>query len=122
MTHNQGFYDLVDKAVEVATDPGTIGLLRAARHHESVQTGSDSEIANALRNAKQDDRPPRGFWASGDYVRSCIRCKAMFIGDKRAGHCADCAYADAPPCGCDDPETCEDRDESCPPKKGEAQT
>lgn len=45
---------------------------------------------------KQDDRPPRGLWAGGEYMNTCRKCGQSFIGDKRAGHCADCAYADSP--------------------------
>lgn len=45
---------------------------------------------------KQDDRPPRGWWAGGEYMNVCRKCGQHFIGDKRAGHCADCAYADSP--------------------------
>lgn len=39
-----------------------------------------------------DSRPKRGFWAPGNYVNTCVRCDCTFIGDKRAVHCADCAY------------------------------
>lgn len=41
---------------------------------------------------KQDDRPQRGWWAPGEYLNLCRRCNDYFIGDKRAGICADCAY------------------------------
>ena len=41
---------------------------------------------------KVDRRPPRGMWAPGDYFQLCRRCRQHFIGDKRAGKCADCAY------------------------------
>lgn len=43
--------------------------------------------------AKKDDRPPRGWYAPGEYISRCRRCNEYFIGDKLAGHCADCAYA-----------------------------
>lgn len=48
---------------------------------------------------KVDVRPPRGWWAPGKYLGKCRACSSTFIGDKRAGVCADCAYAapDAPP-------------------------
>jgi len=42
---------------------------------------------------KCDERPPRGWWAGGEYMNVCRKCGAHFIGDKRAGHCADCAYS-----------------------------
>lgn len=41
---------------------------------------------------KVDYRPPRGWWAGGEYLTICRKCGAPFIGDKLAGHCADCAY------------------------------
>ena len=41
---------------------------------------------------KQDDRPQRGWWAPGEYLNLCRRCNKYFVGDKRAGICADCAY------------------------------
>lgn len=40
----------------------------------------------------QDLRPKRGGWAPGNYFNKCIACDTLFIGDKRAGVCADCAY------------------------------
>jgi hypothetical protein len=49
------------------------------------------------KDIKQDDRPMRGWWAPGDYLCKCIRCEAMFAGDKRAAMCADCAYKDENP-------------------------
>lgn len=39
-----------------------------------------------------DKRPPNGAWAGGDYTNRCVTCKALFIGDKLALVCADCAY------------------------------
>ena len=44
------------------------------------------------RNPKQDKRSQKGFWAPGDYYNQCRDCGDMFIGDKRAIMCADCAY------------------------------
>lgn len=44
------------------------------------------------RDAKQDTRPRRGRWAPGNYLNSCVMCDTWFIGEKRAGQCADCAY------------------------------
>ena len=54
---------------------------------------------NDLKRRKpkaKDERPPCGWWASGEYINICRKCGEHFIGDKRAGHCADCAYADSP--------------------------
>lgn len=45
-------------------------------------------------NPKADDRPRRGSWAPGGYVKACSKCAVVFCGDKRAGMCADCAYAE----------------------------
>ena len=42
---------------------------------------------------KQDTRPQKGWWAPGEYINYCRRCHDYFIGDKRAGMCADCAYS-----------------------------
>ncbi len=39
-----------------------------------------------------DNRPPNGGWAPGEYFAQCFRCKTIFVGDKRAYECADCAY------------------------------
>ena len=41
-----------------------------------------------------DLRPAIGWWSpgGGEYTVTCNQCKCMFVGDKRAGHCADCAY------------------------------
>jgi hypothetical protein len=41
---------------------------------------------------KEDSRPRRGWWAPGGYLRECVKCNERFVGDKRAGWCADCAY------------------------------
>jgi hypothetical protein len=41
---------------------------------------------------KEDDRPQKGSWAPGMYMRKCVHCKDVFMGDKRATTCADCAY------------------------------
>jgi len=55
-------------------------------------------------NMKEDRRPARGWWAPGGYSNKCLQCGDYFVGDKRAGHCADCAYGDQElrdglPCG-----------------------
>lgn len=41
---------------------------------------------------EKDSRPAKGWWAPGEYICKCINCEEYFIGDKRAGHCADCEY------------------------------
>lgn len=46
--------------------------------------------------AKEDDRPKKGWWAPGSYINQCRRCGLYFVGDKRAGNCADCAYDESP--------------------------
>ena len=45
-----------------------------------------------IKNWKEDNRPPKGMWAPGDYLCNCSKCGDLFIGDKRAMYCADCAY------------------------------
>lgn len=46
---------------------------------------------------KQDQRPQKGGWAPGVYSCQCTRCRTAFLGDKRATHCADCAYSETSP-------------------------
>lgn len=48
--------------------------------------------ASVLGILKFDDRHPKGGWAPGEYMNTCLECKQHFIGDKRARQCADCAY------------------------------
>lgn len=48
-----------------------------------------------LAGCKIDSRPQRGWWAPGSYMNKCVECGEGFIGDKRAGWCADCAYREA---------------------------
>lgn len=43
--------------------------------------------------AKEDTRPARGGYAPGNYIVVCHGCNEVFVGDKRASQCADCAYA-----------------------------
>jgi hypothetical protein len=40
-----------------------------------------------------DHRPKLGWWAPGEYMCKCFKCQECYIGDKRSGMCADCAYA-----------------------------
>lgn len=42
-----------------------------------------------------DARPPKDGWAPGTYMVHCLKCGAVILGDKRAFHCAPCAYGDA---------------------------
>lgn len=46
---------------------------------------------------KEDSRPKRRGWAPGNYGNTCLTCEHRFIGDKRATHCAECAYVDWEP-------------------------
>jgi hypothetical protein len=39
-----------------------------------------------------DQRPKRNGWAPGKYLCNCVLCGDRFAGDKRAIHCAPCAY------------------------------
>lgn len=43
---------------------------------------------------KEDKRPKKNGWASGQYYGTCHRCSEIFLGDKRASQCADCAYGE----------------------------
>lgn len=40
-----------------------------------------------------DTRPRKDAWAPGNYTNECRECKTIFLGDKRARLCADCAYS-----------------------------
>ena len=46
-----------------------------------------------MKDFKEDSRPNKGLWASGDYCCKCLICGDGFIGAKRSIHCADCAYS-----------------------------
>ena len=50
------------------------------------------KVFEALGN--KDNRPQKGGWAAGNYTSTCCICGAFFMGDKRAVHCAPCAYDD----------------------------
>lgn len=45
-----------------------------------------------LNGFKEDNRPQKNWWAPGHYACTCHICGEKFMGDKRAGQCADCAY------------------------------
>ena len=46
-----------------------------------------------LDNMKKDDtRPRKGGWCSGEYLCTCRKCGCKYQGDKRSWNCADCAY------------------------------
>jgi hypothetical protein len=49
-------------------------------------------LKHVLDPGKKDERPQKGCWAPGDYLSECFTCKNMFLGDKRAMECANCAY------------------------------
>lgn len=50
-------------------------------------------VAALSRMKPMDDRPAKGAWAPGGYLCLCMDCEEHFLGDKRALHCADCAYS-----------------------------
>jgi len=49
-------------------------------------------LLRRMTGMKVDDRAPKGGWAIGPYLNTCRQCGSDFLGDKRAWHCADCAY------------------------------
>ena len=53
-----------------------------------------TDIMN-INELKYDKRPKKDWWAPGSYGNTCVKCGDGFIGDKRAGVCADCAYDDS---------------------------
>lgn len=52
----------------------------------------NQDLLRRMAGMKVDDRAPKGGWAIGAYIQTCLRCGDDFLGDKRAFHCADCAY------------------------------
>lgn len=71
-----------------------LGAFHALISPDVVSRQKEERNTMNLGNLKAlDERPPRGWWAPGGYISHCCKCKCNFIGDKRAGHCADCAYA-----------------------------
>ena len=40
---------------------------------------------------KKEIEPRNGF-ATGNYYNNCTICRELFLGDKRAYQCSDCAY------------------------------
>lgn len=56
------------------------------------QTNEQKGELKRFGDFKEDKRPQRNWWAPGEYINYCRICGDGFIGDKRAGHCADCAY------------------------------
>jgi hypothetical protein len=57
-----------------------------------AKDGLPPKPGSVMWAAKEDDRPQKGWWAPGSYINQCRRCYEYFVGDKRAGICADCAY------------------------------
>lgn len=53
-------------------------------------------MSSGLYLDSSDKRPQRGGWAPGNYRCTCSGCKIVFVGDKRAVQCADCAYSPNP--------------------------
>jgi hypothetical protein len=41
---------------------------------------------------EKDMRSKHFGWAPGNYFCTCYNCEKLFIGDKRAVECSDCAY------------------------------
>lgn len=62
-------------------------LGRVGPGHGGPQTGA--QLGDDIKN---DDRPGRGKWKPGHYVRRCHQCDERFRGDGQALTCADCAY------------------------------
>lgn len=60
----------------------------------AAPTDAGAEVTRLNPNC--DPRPARGCWAPGNYMALCTCCRQCFIGDKRAVHCADCAYSNPP--------------------------
>ena len=65
---------------------------QAKEKHNERKRHDEVVLTIPIPNAKIDERPHRRWWAPGNYMRKCVLCGEDFIGDKRAGHCADCAY------------------------------
>ena len=59
---------------------------------ESAPAGEG--LVSSVLFSEVDRRPRKDWWAPGDYFGRCVICGQQFIGDKRAGHCAPCAYGD----------------------------
>lgn len=59
-----------------------------------MSTNRPPSCENPFNNYKPaGSRPKRNGYAPGDYYARCNTCDCIFIGDKRAYECADCAYA-----------------------------
>ena len=52
----------------------------------------NKEYTRRYIDAKDDKRPCNNGWCPGSYTCTCAVCRDIFIGDKRAVVCADCAY------------------------------
>lgn len=65
---------------------------------EAANTRKETKPDFNFKNFKDDKRPfveGKG-WAPGSYTCVCGKCKASFMGEKRATECADCAYGTPP--------------------------
>ncbi len=83
------FRAAVDKFVEDNKNLGwwvedTSQKFRLPRMERSSKTGDIEYVCDA--------RPPQDGWAPGNYSNKCMECGVVFVGDKRAVKCADCAY------------------------------
>jgi hypothetical protein len=59
--------------------------------NESERRKVDTSFINKV-GIKRDRRKKLGGWGPGRYQCRCIECNTIFLGDKRAVVCADCAY------------------------------
>jgi len=96
-------FRLINEALLLATDPGTVALLEAVKFHEAGLAALQAPAVSELRK--------------GDFCEGC--------GGTIISRLCTCGRAhpnwDKPRlnCGCEDPEICEDRDELCPIPTGE---
>ena len=62
-----------------------------SRAKQVVFDPDDKAPASALLTC--DTRDTVGLWAPGTYQNNCVACGCAFVVDRRAMHCAPCAYA-----------------------------
>jgi hypothetical protein len=53
------------------------------------------QTPSAADGAKRDERPPRGGWEPGRYMKRCQECDGSYVGGLRSITCAACAYGTA---------------------------
>lgn len=62
---------------------------RQKEHVEAMQ-----RAISKAENETRDPLPSHG-WSPGEYLHySCDKCGSMFVAEKYAWRCADCAYAE----------------------------